>query len=73
MAYKPKPINTSGVTLSEEIRRLTELLAENNHDHWARKRIAEGWTHGLERNDAKKTHPDLVPYSDLGSYAIVGS
>ena len=51
MAYKPKPIETSGVTLSEEIRKLTELLAENNHDLWAQKRFVEGWTHGPERND----------------------
>ena len=65
MAYKPKPIETSGVTLSEEIRKLTELLAENNHDLWAQKRFVEGWTHGPNRNDPNKTHPDLVPYADL--------
>ncbi len=65
MAYKPKPIDTSGVTLTERLRKLTEELAENSHDLWAQRRIDEGWTYGAERNDSKKTHPDLVPYADL--------
>ena len=27
--------------------------------------MAEGWTYGSERNDRKKTNPDLIPYCDL--------
>ncbi len=65
MTYQPKPIDTSGVTLSKELRGVTELLAENAHDLWAIGRIAEGWREGRERNDAEKTHPDLVPYGEL--------
>jgi hypothetical protein len=42
-----------------------EKLAQNNHDHWARKRIEEGWRYGPSRNDAKREHPDLVPYDQL--------
>ena len=63
--YKPKPINTSAVHLPDYLIELTEKLAENNHDLWAQKRISEGWTHGAVRDDAKKTHPDLVPYAEL--------
>jgi len=44
--------------------RLTELLARNNHDIWAQKRLAEGWTCG-PRNDALKQNPCLVPYEEL--------
>ena len=44
---------------------LLESLAENVHDTWAAGRIADGWTHGPERNDTKKQHPCLVPYNDL--------
>ena len=44
---------------------LVEKLARNNHDHWALKRIAEGWRYGAKRNDNKKEHPDLVPYDQL--------
>lgn len=63
--YEPKPIDTSGVILPEELLRLTEKLAENTHDVWAETRIAQGWTYGPVRDDFKKTHPCLVPYEEL--------
>ena len=63
--YTPLTIDTSNVTLSRQLKSLVEKLAENNHDHWARKRIAEGWTYGVERNDTRKEHPDLLPYKQL--------
>ena len=65
MNYKPKPINTAKIKLTDEILKLTELLAENAHDIWARQRILDGWTYGPTRDDAAKKHPDLVPYSQL--------
>ena len=63
--YTPTPIFTEGVTLPPELDALVEELAENNHDHWARQRIEAGWIYGPQRDDARKTHPDLVPYGDL--------
>ena len=63
--YTPTPISTEGVTLPPELGTLIERLAENNHDHWARQRIEAGWTYGPQRDDVRKTHPDLVPYRDL--------
>jgi hypothetical protein len=63
--YKPQTIDTSHVTLSTDLQELVERLAQNNHDHWARKRIDEGWRYGAKRNDSKKHHPDLVPYDQL--------
>ena len=63
--YIPTPISTEGVTLPPELSALVELLAENNHDHWARQRVAAGWTYGPLRDDTLKTHPDLVPYADI--------
>jgi len=65
MTYRPNPIDTHQVTLSNDLVELVERLAEHNHDVWAAQRIAEGWHFGAERNDAKREHPDLVPYSDL--------
>ena len=65
MTYEPKPIDTSHVQLPESIHELTEKLAENNHDIWAKARRAEGWSHGPKRDDDKKTHPDLIPYAEL--------
>ncbi len=65
MKYNPKPIDISKVGLSMEILKLTETLAKNTHDTWARKRMIEGWTYGPERNDKRKLHPCLVPYEKL--------
>jgi hypothetical protein len=63
--YKPRPIETSHIELSREIIALTERLSEHAHDIWAKQRLADGWVHGPKRNDAKKQHPSLVPYSEL--------
>jgi len=63
--YQPKPIETHRIDLPEDLLALTERLAENAHDIWARQRLAEGWTYGPKRDDAAKEHPDLVPYNDL--------
>lgn len=65
MTYKPTPINTDTVKLSDDLTPLLEKLAEHNHDVWSQGRIDEGWTHGAQRDDSAKTHPDLVPYGDL--------
>jgi RyR domain len=63
--YRPATIETSHVKLSSDLEGLVEKLAQNNHDHWARKRIEEGWCYGATRNDNQKEHPDLVPYDQL--------
>src|ERR1700736_5978971 len=65
MQYDPSPIDTLSVKLAENLSRFAELLARNTHDVWARQRMAEGWRWGPERNDARKEHPDLVPYEAL--------
>lgn len=65
MTYRPEPIDTSGIVLPADLLALTERLAENAHDIWAARRIAEGWTFGPTRDDAARKHPDLVPYADL--------
>lgn len=63
--YTPKPIDTSQVVLSDDLLNLTESLAENAHEIWAKQRMSEGWTWGPQRDDKGKKHPDLVPYKDL--------
>ncbi|HTR03708.1 MAG TPA: RyR domain-containing protein [Thermoanaerobaculia bacterium] len=65
MDYKPAPRDTSSVRLPRDLAELTELLARNTHENWARRRMDEGWTWGLERDDAQKKHPSLVPYEQL--------
>lgn len=65
MTYRPHPIDTSSVALATDLQQLVERLAANNHDHWAQKRIDEGWIFGPQRNDQQKTHPDLIQYNEL--------
>lgn len=65
MRYDPSPIDTSAVILGDGLTQLLEVLARNNHDLWARRRMEEGWHHGAHRDDHKKETPLLVPYGDL--------
>src|ERR1017187_10557658 len=65
MSYQPKPIDTSRVVLPASLEALTELLAKNAHENWAKQRMKEGWHFGRKRNDVKKEHPCLVPYEQL--------
>jgi hypothetical protein len=65
MSYQPAPIDVGHVELSPEICALTERLAKNAHEVWARERMAQGWRFGPERNDQRKQHPSLIPYEQL--------
>lgn len=63
--YIPQPVDTSSVELPSELMPLTEQMARNVHEVWARTRIGQGWTYGPVRDDERKQHPCLVPYEDL--------
>jgi hypothetical protein len=65
MTYKPKPIDTTKIELPKELLELTEKLAENAHDNWAKQRMGEGWTCGFKLDAATKQHPNLVFYDKL--------
>lgn len=63
--YSPQPLDTSTIVLPEHLSRLCAALAANNHEIWARERFRHGWTFGPTRNDERKEHPCLVPWSQL--------
>ena len=63
--YRPDPVDTTDVILPEELLALTEQIAENVHELWARGRLSEGWTYGPEKDSQRKTTPLLVPYGQL--------
>jgi hypothetical protein len=65
MSYLPRPLDTSHVVLNPDIAGLTEALARNAHEIWARQRMNEGWRYGSSRDDQRKEHPCLVPYEQL--------
>lgn len=65
LEYHPHPIDVSDVELDEQLLELSEAIAENVHEVWSKTRIGEGWTYGKKRDDERKQHPDLIPYSEL--------
>jgi hypothetical protein len=46
---------------SEEI----ERLAEMEHGRWNAERLTAGWSHGDAKDEAARTHPNLVAWADL--------
>ena len=63
--YQPNPIDTNEVVLDEELLELTELIAKNVHEVWAKGRMQEGWVYGEVKDELKKTTPCLVEYEQL--------
>ena len=63
--YAPQPIDTSAIRLTPEVESVLERLAENTHEIWAQRRLAEGWRPGPTRSDERKEHPNLIPYAQL--------
>ena len=63
--YVPQPLDTRAVQLPASLAALLEKLAENTHEVWSATRLAQGWTHGPQRDDGQKHHPCLVPYAEL--------
>uniref|UniRef100_A0A3Q3DJS7 Ryanodine receptor 2b (cardiac) n=1 Tax=Hippocampus comes TaxID=109280 RepID=A0A3Q3DJS7_HIPCM len=47
--YRPAPIDMSHVFLSAAHEEAVNLLAENEHNVWARERIKQGWTYGAQQ------------------------
>ncbi|XP_078017038.1 ryanodine receptor 2 [Epinephelus lanceolatus] len=63
--YRPAPVDLSQVLLSPAHEEVVNLLAENDHNVWARERIKQGWTYGAQQDVKAKRSPYLVPYSLL--------
>ncbi|XP_069698288.1 ryanodine receptor isoform X7 [Periplaneta americana] len=63
--YKPAPLDLSAITLTPKMEELVDQLAENTHNLWAKERIQQGWTYGLNEDSDIKRSPHLVPYSKV--------
>ncbi|KAM4729154.1 ryanodine receptor 2-like [Anableps anableps] len=61
--YRPAPIDLRQIILSSVDEDVVTLLAENQHNVWARERIKQGWTYGPQQDIKGKRSPHLVPYS----------
>ncbi|XP_076069948.1 ryanodine receptor isoform X2 [Oratosquilla oratoria] len=63
--YKPQPLDLSQVSLTTKLEELVDQLAENTHNIWARERIMQGWTYGLNEDPDMKRSPHLVMYGNV--------
>uniref|UniRef100_A0A8C8BA44 Ryanodine receptor 3 n=1 Tax=Otus sunia TaxID=257818 RepID=A0A8C8BA44_9STRI len=63
--YKPAPLDLSEVKLLPSQEFLVDKLAENAHNVWAKDRIKQGWTYGIQQDLKNKRNPRLVPYALL--------
>lgn len=48
-SYKPSPLDLSGIKLTPGQELLVDKLAENAHNVWAKDRIKQGWTYGIQQ------------------------
>ncbi|XP_076604095.1 ryanodine receptor 3 isoform X2 [Chaetodon auriga] len=60
--YKPSPLDLSDIKLTPGQELLVDKLAENAHNVWAKDRIKQGWTYGIQQDLKSKRNPRLVPY-----------
>ncbi|KAK1794494.1 hypothetical protein P4O66_011363, partial [Electrophorus voltai] len=63
--YKPSPMDLSHIKLASTQEAMVDKLAENAHNVWARDRIRQGWTYGIQQDVKNKRNPRLVPYALL--------
>nr|CAD7437731.1 unnamed protein product [Timema bartmani] len=63
--YKPAPLDLSAITLAPKMEELVDQLAENTHNLWAKERIQQAWTYGLNEDPDMRRSPHLVPYSKV--------
>lgn len=47
--YKPAPLDLSDMKLTGGQEVLVDKLAENAHNVWAKDRIKQGWTYGIQQ------------------------
>lgn len=70
----PEPWSTREEAFKAQMRPVIEMMTgpdrksspEELHNDWWQAYIDMGWTYGPVRDKVAKTHPDMVPYDDLG-------
>lgn len=66
--YNPQPINTTMVSLDNDLNSIIQKFSEHYHDAWASRKMESGWAYDTVWSDTHKTHPRLKPYGMLDDY-----
>jgi hypothetical protein len=64
--FRPPVLDVSQCHLPPRLAPAVERWAENAHLVWARDRTALGWCWGPTLDETRRTHPNLVPWEELG-------
>ncbi len=59
-------VNSDKLAIAPDI---IDILAQVEHRRWMACHYLEGWQYASTRNDAARTHPDLVPWNKLSELA----
>lgn len=70
----PEPFDTRDDAFKDQFYEVIDMMCgpdrksspEELHNDWWGKYIEMGWRYGPVRDTEAKTHPDMVPYADLG-------
>lgn len=71
VSFEPKALLGARASQEEPLRKhlagaeRLEVLAEAEHNGWMVERMLSGWKFGRKRNDEKRLHNYLIPYSQL--------
>lgn len=58
--YKPAPLDLSDVKLTPGQELLVDKLTENAHNVWAKDRVKQGWTYGIQQVPSPQDSGTLV-------------
>lgn len=62
--YRPAPLDLSHIKLTLTQEAMVDKLAENAHNAWAKDRIRQGWTYGIQQVWVK----DMLNITILNSF-----
>lgn len=63
--FIPHPVRTSQVRLTAEFFRLSQSIARNMHNVWAKNLSLQGWRYGRDKDVEERLHPHLLPFDSL--------
>lgn len=70
--YKPAPLDLSDVKLLPPQEILVDKLAENAHNVWAKDRIKQGWTYGIQQvRDAGELGNMIIHHSAILLWRVI--
>ena len=55
----------SSARMGVDLHTMGDFGPEASHISWMKQKVDEGWVYGIEKNPELKTHPCIMPFSEL--------